>query len=290
MPVRRTNSKLGILLMLIGMFTFSAVDTAAKFLTDTFHPVQIIWFRQLGLLLGVMMLLLLKGSSILRTKQPALQVGRGVLAICSALLFVIAVKYAPLADVVAATFVAPFFLTILGAMILKERVGIHRWSAVCVGFIGALVIIRPGFGAIHPAVMLAVLAAFVYALRQVIGRVLSDTDATITTIAYTSIIGSLVITLPLPLVWQTPDSATQIMLLVFMAVLAAFGEVLVIKALEVAEAVVVAPMHYTLIIWGTLYGYFVFNQLPDRWTWLGTAIIVVAGLYTLQRERRLKAQ
>ncbi|MEM7259168.1 MAG: DMT family transporter [Pseudomonadota bacterium] len=286
--MRKSNSKLGITLMLIGMFTFSAVDTVAKFLTDTFHPVQIIWFRQLGLLGGVAILLLLKGPGILRTKRLPMQVGRGVLAICSALLFVFAVKYAPLADVVAATFVAPFFLTILGALVLGERVGLHRWSAVLVGFIGALIIIRPGLGTIHPAVMLAVLAAFVYAVRQVIGRLLSDTDPTITTIAYTAIVGSCIISVPLPLVWQTPVSGFQIALLVVMAVLAAVGEVLVIKALEVAEAVVVAPMHYTLIIWGTLYGYFVFHQLPDRWTWLGTAIIIVAGLYTLQRERRLK--
>ncbi len=276
------------MLMLIGMFTFSAVDTTAKFLTDSFHPVQIIWFRQLGLLAGVLLLLLIKGPSLMRTSRMPLQILRGALAICSALLFVFAIKYAPLADVVAATFVAPFFLTILGAMILGERVGIHRWSAVLVGFVGALIIIRPGMGAIHPAVMLAVLAAFAYAVRQIIGRLLSDTDPTITTIAYTAIIGSLLISIPLPFVWQAPQSGLQILLLIVMAVLAAFGEILVIKALEVAEAVVVAPIHYTLIIWGTLYGYFVFNQLPDQWTWTGTAIIVAAGLYTLQRERQLK--
>lgn len=278
------------MLMLTGMFTFSAVDTVAKFLTDAFHPVQIIWFRQLGLLAGVMILLLYKGTGILHTRRLPMQVGRGVLAICSALLFVFAVKYAPLADVVAATFVAPFFLTILGALVLGERVGIHRWSAVMVGFIGALIIIRPGLGAIHPAVMLAVLAAFVYAIRQVIGRLLSDTDPTVTTIAYTAIVGSSLITLPLPFVWQSPESALQIMLLAIMAILAAFGEVLVIKALEVAEAAVVAPIHYTLIIWGTLYGFFVFGQLPDHWTWIGTAIIVLAGLYTLRRERQSAQQ
>ena len=273
--------------MLIGMFTFSAVDTIAKLLTDVFHPVQIIWFRQLGLFFGVVILLCLKGPTLFKTRKLTLQLGRGMLAICSALLFVFAVKYAPLADVVAATFVAPFFLTIMGALILGERVGMHRWAAVVVGLAGALIIIRPGFGATHPAVMLAVLAALFYAARQVIGRLLSDNDSLVTTIAYTSITASLLITLPLPLVWQTPHSSTQVMLLIIMAGLAAIGEILVIKALEVAEAVVVAPIHYTLIIWGTLYGYFVFHQLPDRWTWIGTAIIVLAGLYTWQREKRL---
>lgn len=276
--------------MLTGMFVFSAVDTTAKLLTDVFHPVQIIWFRQLGLFIGVLVLLVIKGPGILKTSRLPLQLSRGVLAICSALLFVFAVKYAPLADVVAATFVAPFFLTIMGALILGERVGIHRWTAVVIGLIGALIIIRPGMGVIHPAVMLAVLAAVFYAARQVIGRLLSDNDNTTTTIAYTSITASLLITLPLPLVWQTPDSTFQVLLLVIMATLAAVGEILVIKALEVAQAVVIAPIHYTLIIWGTLYGYFVFHQLPDKWTWIGTAIIVTAGLYTWQREKRLLAK
>ena len=276
--------------MLTGMFIFSAVDTAAKLLTETFHPVQIIWFRQLGLFAGVLVLLCISGPRLLRTTRLPLQLSRGALAICSALLFVFAVKYAPLADVVAATFVAPFFLTIMGALMLGEHVGIHRWTAVAVGLVGALIIIRPGLGAIHPAVMLAVLAAFFYAARQVIGRLLSDTDSTVTTIAYTSITASLLITVPLPLVWRTPDNATQLLLLTLMAVLAAAGEILVIKALEVAEAVVVAPIHYTLIIWGTLYGYFVFHQLPDRWTWCGTAIIICAGLYTWQREKRQLAK
>ncbi len=276
--------------MLTGMFIFSAVDTTAKLLTETFHPVQIIWFRQLGLFAGVLVLLCIKGPRLLKTTRLPLQLSRGALAICSALLFVFAVKYAPLADVVAATFVAPFFLTIMGTLILGEHVGIHRWTAVAVGLIGALIIIRPGLGVIHPAVMLAVLAALFYAARQVIGRLLSDTDSTVTTIAYTSITASLLITIPLPLVWQTPDSTLQLLLLALMAVLAAAGEILVIKALEVAEAVVVAPIHYTLIIWGTLYGFFVFHQLSDRWTWFGTAIIICAGLYTWQREKRLLAK
>ena len=286
-PARQNNSKLGMLLMLAGMFLFSAVDTQAKFLTDTFHPAQIIWFRQLGLLVGVLVLLSIKGPSVLKTQQPALQITRGVLAICSAVLFVYAIKYAALADAVAVSFVAPFFLTILGAVILKETVGINRWMAVVVGFIGALIIIRPGSDAVHPAVLLVVLAAMFFALRQIIGRLLADTDKTSTTVAYTAIIGSLIITLPMPLVWQSPESGLQIALICSMTVLAALGEILVIKSLEVAEAVVLAPIHYSLIIWGTIYGYLVFGHLPDLWTWVGTAIIVAAGLFTFYRQTKI---
>jgi len=232
------------------MFLFSAVDTQAKFLTTDFHPAQVIWFRQLGLFIGVIILLAMKGPSILSTAQPALQLIRGVLAICSGLLFVYAIRHAELVDAVAVSFVAPFFLTILGAFFLGEKVGIRRWSAVAVGFIGAIIIIRPGTDAVHPAVLL---------------------------------VSTLLISLPMPLVWNNPVSTSQVLLIILMATMAAAGEILVIKSLEVAEAVVVAPIHYTLIIWGTIYGYLVFGQLPDRWTWVGTAIIVMAGLFTLRR-------
>ena len=271
--------------MLLAMFLFSAGDVIAKLLTESFHPVQIIWFRQWGLLAGVLVMLGLRGLSILKTNRRALQVSRGVLAVGSGLFFVYAVRYVPLADAVAATFVAPFFLTILGALVLGEKVGIRRWSAVVVGFIGALIIIRPGMGVIHPAVMLVVLAAVCYAARQVVGRLLADTDPTITTIAYTALTASLIISLPLPFIWQTPESGTQWILLLIMALLAGSGEVMVVKSLEAAEAAAVAPMHYTLIIWATIYGYFVFGQLPDHWTRIGTAIIVGAGIYTLRRDK-----
>lgn len=280
---RRSSSRLGIFLMLGAMFLFSAGDTMAKFLTSTFHPVQIIWFRQLGLLFGVFILLAMRGTSILISRQPKLQISRGVLAVFSSLLFVYAVRYVPLTDAVAASFVAPFFLTMAGAFILKEPVGIRRWSAVAVGFFGALIVIRPGMGVVHPAAMLVVAAACFYAARQVIGRLLADTDQTVTTIAYTAITASLVISIPLPFFFKMPVTFVSWALLFGMAAVAAVAEVMVIKALEVAEAANVAPIHYTLIIWGTFYGYFVFGQLPDQWTWIGTAIIVAAGLYTLKR-------
>ncbi|MBX2825470.1 MAG: DMT family transporter [Gammaproteobacteria bacterium] len=276
--------------MLCAMIMFAAADACAKLLTASFHPVQIMWSRQLALLLVVVFLLLRHGPAILKTTRTGLQIGRGALAVCSGLLFIYAVKFVPLADAVAASFVAPFFLTMMGAFFLGEKVGIRRWSAVVIGFIGALIIVRPGMGVIHPAAMLVVIAAGFYAARQITGRLLADTDSTITTICYTGITASLLTTLPLPFVWQWPDTSSQLMLLVAMSLLAGTGEILVIRALEVSEAVVLAPIHYTLIIWGTIYGYLIFNQLPDLWTWLGTTIIVAAGIYTLHRDVKSRAE
>jgi len=208
-----------------------------------------------------------------------------VLAACSGTLFIVGVGYVPLADAVAITFVAPFLVTVMGAMILREPVGMRRWAAVTVGFLGALIVIRPGMGVIHPAAGLLVVAAGAFALRQVLSRLLAGDDRTSTTVAYTAIVSWTLLTIPLPFFWRTPASGVEIAVLVALAVAAAMAETLVIMALDAAQAVVVAPVQYSLLLWGTLYGFFIFGQLPDGWTWVGALIIVASGIYTLNRER-----
>ena len=215
-----------------------------------------------------------------------LQIARGVLAVISATCFIFAVKFVPLADAVAVSFVAPFLVTAMGALLLGERVGPRRWSAVVVGFLGTLIVIRPGMGVMHPAVLLVLVAATAFAARQVVSRRLAASDRTITTVAYTALASVLVLSLPLPFLWRTPVTDMQWALLFGMAVFAAMGELLIIKSLEIAQASVLAPMHYSLIIWGTFWGWLVFDQLPDMWTWIGAAIIVATGLYLIHRERK----
>lgn len=271
--------------MALGMFMFAAVDAMGKFLTGSLHPVQIVWCRQSGLLLGVLVLIALRGRSVLASKHRALQISRGVLAAISATLFIIGVTYVPLADAVAITFVAPFMVTLMGALILREPVGVRRWSAVIIGFLATLIVIRPGMGVIHPAAFLLIVAAGAFALRQVLSRVLAGDDKTQTTVAYTAIVSWSLLALPIPFIWQNPASGLEIAILVAMAVMAAAGETLVIMALDAAQAVVVAPVQYSLLVWGTLYGFLIFGQLPDGWTLAGALIIVATGLYTLNRER-----
>ena len=274
--------------MALGMFLFSAVDTQAKFLTDTMHPIQIVWIRQFGLLAGAIILLGLHGPKLLNTARPVLQVMRGVCAAASATIFIFAVSYVPLADAVAISFVAPFMVTVMAAIFLREPVGIRRWLAVGIGFVGALIVIRPGMGIMHPAAALVVLAAGLFALRQILSRFLADTDRTVTTIAYTAIVSILLLSIPLYSVWEWPETRQAILICVTMAVMAAFAEICVIKALEMTMAVVVAPVHYSLIIWATFYGFVVFGDFPDAWTWVGTAIIMATGIYTLHREHLAK--
>jgi len=232
----------------------------------------------------VCVLILIRGVKVLRTPKPKLQVLRGVVAVGSATCFIFAVGYVPLADAVAVTFVAPFIVTVLGALVLKEMVGIRRWLAVVAGFIGMLIVIRPGLGLFHPAILLVVVAAMFFSIRQLLSRWLSGIDPVSTTVAYTAIVAFGLTSLTLPFVWVTPTGSKMVSLILVMAILSAIGEVLIIRALDIAQSVVLAPIHYTLIIWSTFYGYVIFNDLPDKWTLLGCSIIVISGLYTSYRE------
>ena len=272
------------MLMASGFFSFSACDAIAKLLTESLHPLQIVWLRMLGLFIGVCVLILIRGVSVLHTPKPRLQVMRGVVAVGSATCFIIAVGYVPLADAVAVTFVAPFIVTVLGALVLKEPVGIRRWLAVVAGFIGMLIVIRPGLGLFHPAILLVVVAAVFFAIRQLLSRWLSGVDAVTTTVAYTAIVAFGLTSLTLPFVWVTPAGGKMLFMITAMAILSAIGEVLIIRALDIAQSVALAPVHYTLIIWSTFYGYVIFSDLPDRWTLFGCCIIVISGLYTSYRE------
>ena len=279
-----TNNIKGIGLIALGFLCFSATDTLAKLLTESFHPFQVSWMRMLGLFVGVCVLILARGKHILYTPKPLLQVVRGIVAAGSATLFIFTLNYVPLADAVAVSFVAPFIVTVLGALILKEPVGIRRWLAVLAGFIGMLIVIRPGFGVFHPAIFLVLVAATLFAIRQLVSRWLSGVDPIATTVTYTAIVAFLIISVFQPFIWQTPSTLRAYFLAISMAGFAAAGEILIIRALDIAHSVGLAPIHYTLIIWGTVFGFWVFGELPDLWTIAGCSVIVVAGLYTTYRE------
>ena len=270
--------------MALGFLAFSACDTLAKLLTESFHPFQVVWLRMLGLFAGVCLLVAIRGRSLLYTQKTGSQVLRGVFAVGSATCFIVGVSFVPLADAVAVTFIAPFIVTVLGAVVLKEPVGIRRWLAVVTGFVGMLVVIRPGAGVLHPAIGLVIVAASFFAMRQLLSRKLSGIDSIVTTIAWTSIVSFLLTSIALPFVWQTPVGVNTYLMISGLAVFAGIGEVLIVKALDIAQSVVLAPVHYTLIIWSALFGYFVFSDLPDQWTLTGCGIIVVSGIYTSYRE------
>ncbi len=284
--LQRTRNLRGLLFMLAGFASFACGDVLAKILTADYHPVQIAWTRQFGVSAVALLILLLHGSALLKSVAPGTQLLRGLCAVVSAVCFIFALRYVPLADAVAVSFVAPFIVTVLAAALLGEPVGIRRWTAVIIGFIGTLVIIRPGLGVFHPAILLVVVAAAAFAARQVVSRHIGRRDPTMTTLAYTALTSFVVLVPPLFFFWRTPQNATDLALMIGLTVVSGLGELLIIKALEIAHAAVVSPMHYSLILFATLLGYFVFGDFPDAWTWVGSAILIGSGLYVFYREHR----
>ena len=272
--------------MSMGFFCYGASDMLGKLLTEQFNPLQIAWTRQLGLFTGIMVLLLMRGPKMLRSHTPGLQIARGLTVVVAGSCFVGAIAYIPLADATVVSFITPFIVVVLAAIFLGEEFGIQRWIAVAFGFIGTLIVIRPGMNAFHPAIFLVLLSATAFAIRQIISRTLSGGDRLVTTIAYTTITATLVLSLPLPFIWQSPTSLTVVLLMVGVACMAGCAELCIIHALDLGEAMVLSPLQYTLIIWSTMWGALVFGQLPDIWTVVGTAVIIASGIYSLYHETR----
>lgn len=284
---RKQSNGLGILFMATAIAFFAGADTVAKFLAQSYHPIQVMGMRQAGLLVGVTLWLMVRGTRNLRTAKPGLQILRGVCATLSGALYVYALRYIPLADAATVSFAAPFFVTILGFVILRERVGPRRWFAILAGFAGTLVVIRPGFESFHPAYFLVLLSAFLFATRQIISRNLGSTESTLVTIAFTALVSASLLGVLQPFFWK-PIATEHILLFALYGILAGLGEFMVIKALEIALAVVVAPLQYTMILWTTFYGFAIFGDMPDGYTLLGGAIIIVAGGFTFWREHQAR--
>lgn len=284
------DNRLGIALAAMAFGLYSIGDAVAKLLASDLHPVQIGAARYSGLALGALILLAARGPRVLATRHPLLQILRGVLAAISVTSFVMALSRIPLSDASAIGFAAPFIVTLLAGILLGEKVEPFRWAAVGICFIATLIIIRPGMGAVDPAAGWALASATAFALRQIISRKLSGREPLITTVSYTALAATGVFLIVLPFVWITPADPRGWLLLGAVALTAGVAELLVIKALEVGTAVAVAPVQYTHIIWMTLLGWIMFDQLPDLWTMLGASIIIGTGVWVLWREQRTKAR
>ncbi|SLN57354.1 DMT family transporter [Oceanibacterium hippocampi] len=284
-PVRPDDSGLrGVGFLLVAVCLFATMDACAKYLVLRYPIPEVIWVRYS--VHTVLMLALfwpkMRGR-LMRTTRPGLQIVRSVLLLVTTALFFSAVFYLPIADASAIAFVAPLIVVGLSVVILKEKVGVRRWAAVAVGFAGALVIIRPGLGAMHPAALLVLMMAVTHALYQITTRMLAGENP-VTTLFYTAIVGSLAMSGAMPFYWVTP-SLVDGGLMILLGVLGGVGHFLLIKAFQVSMASTLAPFMYLQLIAATIAGYIVFGDFPDQWTILGAAIVAFAGIYIGYRER-----
>lgn len=287
-PHRAERPSLGILYMLFAFVMFTGIDTLSKLMgQDGYHPVQISWGRlmiQLALLLPFVMRT--GFIRVVSTGHPYMQSVRGVVMAIAAIAFVAGLETLPLATMTSINFVSPFLITILSIFFLKEHVGYHRWIAIAVGFIGALIVIRPGAGAFDPGALYALTAALSWAVGVVATRYVQREDNALTTIFFTVVIGTLITSAMVAPYWK-PIEGNAWLYLVGIGLLSTAGQLLMIASLRHAEPSAVAPFTYTQLIWATIIGLLVFGDFPDSWTWVGSAIIIASGLYVWHRERQL---
>ena len=281
---RLRDNRRGIYWILLTTGFFSSLDATAKYLAQDYPVPQVLWARFSFHLLFVGAILGTRLSVSLRSQRLGLQFIRSVLMLLTTGMFFFAVSALPLADVVAIMFVGPLFMTALSVPLLGDYVGPRRWAAVGFGFLGALVIVRPGSGLMHGLAVFPVLAAFSHALYTITTRQLANHDLPMTTLFYTAALGAVVTTAIVPFFWITPDVSGWL-LMALLGFFGAAGHLALIKALSYASPVVVAPLTYASLIWSIGFGLVLFGDLPDLTTLLGAALIAASGLYVFHRER-----
>lgn len=282
---RRNNPLGGIGLILLSSLFLSAADTISKLLTVSVPPLQVTFLRY-GVFVAIMLAVVWRsgGMATMRTHRPGMQLLRGVGVAASSILFVISLKYLPIADATATSFVSPLFVTALSIPILGEVIGWRRWTATVVGLIGVLIVVRPGGSGFQLASLLPVVSALTWAFALIVTRMMSATESPLTTLAWSALIGLAIAAALMPFVWQ-PVTVEILLLGLFIGVSSTIGHWLVILAFRHADASLLAPFSYMQLLWVSVFGFLLFAVLPDRWTLVGAAIIAGSGLYTAHRER-----
>jgi drug/metabolite transporter (DMT)-like permease len=278
---------LGIAAVIAGMAFMTIMDAFAKWLGAGYPIGQVVFFRTLFSLIPVAVIIWQSGGpATLRTRRPGLHLLRALSALTAMFCFFFALRFMALADAVAVAFVAPLLVTGLSMPLLGERVGPRRWAAVFVGFLGAMIVVRPGGETFQWAALLPAVAALGYAFVVLVGRRLSRHESIASILFYSTTINTVLAGLTLPFAWKTPPLG-DFALFLAMGLIGGFGMYFLTLAYRHAAAAVLAPFEYTALLWGVLIGWLLWSELPDLWVWVGAAVVVASGLYILYRERRV---
>ncbi|MCW3475056.1 DMT family transporter [Limobrevibacterium gyesilva] len=278
------NPLRGIALILGATMLFSLSDAMAKYLGQHLPVIEIAWIRYVIFVIFAAGLIAPSGLRRLRVRSQTLQLMRGLTLVGSAVFFIFGLRYLPLADAASVGFVSPLLITMLSVPMLREVVGIRRWAAIVVGFLGVLIVVRPGTGAFQPAAFLVVTSSLCWAIASILTRKMAGADDAATTLLWSAVSGLVVLTILLPFDFVMP-SAWLLAVALVLGIVASAGQYLMVLAYRYAGASLLAPFSYVQLIWAVALGYLVFGSLPDQWTLLGAGIIVGSGIYTVHRER-----
>jgi drug/metabolite transporter (DMT)-like permease len=272
---------------MLATVTLQPINQAvAKYLAPDLPVVEIVWGRLLfHCLFAVPFVVIHHGVGGLRPANSGIQIIRGGLFSVATLFLFGALAYIPMADAIALVFIAPLAVTALSPLLLGEHVGQRRWTAVAIGFAGALIVIRPGGGTVEWASLLALGSGVTYAFYQIITRQISGKAPQAVTLVYTALVGLVVMSAMLPFLWVAPTPLAWVWMAVAGAA-SALAHLCLIRAYHYAEASLIAPLSYAEIVMATLLGFLVFGDFPDVVTWLGVAVIASTGIYVSVGGRR----
>lgn len=274
----------GIILIIISTVAFASMHTAIRYVSDELHPFQIAFFRNVFGLAFLLPLLMRSGFSELKTKRPGLHLLRGVVNIGAMLLFFYALSITPLATVTALGFLGPIFAAALSVLFLGEVFRVRRWAAIGVGFLGMLIILRPGLIALDVGALMVIASAFLWGIAMMIIKILGRTESSVAITAWMGILLGLFSLGPAIWVWRDPTIAGWFWL-VFIGFWGSIAQVTLAQALKEAEPTAIMPFDFLRLVWATLLAMWLFAESPDTFTWIGAAVIFGAGIYIMRRER-----
>ena len=285
-PATTPNTLLGIALMIAAMIVLPFLDVVAKFLGQQNVPIiEIVWARLFfGMVMTAPLVWKLDGPRSLIPQRPGVHLIRALFLIAATGLFFWALKFQGIAETLAIFFVQPLVITMLSPLVLGEKVGLRRWLAVAVGFMGTLIIIRPGFQSLNPGAFMALGAGTSLALYMLLTRRIAGSASAMTTTFLTSLAGAVLTSLAVVFVWQTP-TPQQWGLFLLLAFIATTGHYLIVRAYDYAEASLLAPLGYTEMIMAVVVGWYFFGDFPDTWTFVGVGILIACAIYISYRER-----
>ncbi len=264
------------------------MDASAKWLVmDGFHPIQLLAIRSVLIVAALLIGFASRNQlSELRPSRPRAQALRGALGIIAPLAFFMGLRYLPLADTVVVFFSSVFTITVISALVLRERVGLHRWSAVLIGYAGVMIAMSPGGSGSYQGYALVLVGSLAYAVLFTSGRVLSATESVSSLVfSYNAGVG-LVACILIPAFWQ-PMQMMDWGVVLLLSILSVSGHFAMTYAFSQAEASSIAPLEYSAVLWALLFDALLWQKYPETATLLGAVIIIGSGLYVLQRESKL---
>ena len=266
--------------------SLSAMHAIVRFLSPSIHPFELAFFRSLFGFIVILPLLLRGGIDSVRTHQPRLQMLRGVVSIAAMMSWFYGLSMVPLAEATALSFTNVIFGSLAAIIFLREKMTMARGIAVFIGFVGVVVILRPGFVQMDIGIVCVLFSALCWGCSVVIVKQLGRTDSAVSIVAWVGIQLS-ILSLPFALsvwVWPTMEEWLWLSLL---GTLATIGHLCMVQGLKLTDAMTIFPLDFTRLIWASLFGLFIFSEWPDVWTFVGAGIIVISGTFMLYREDRI---